>query len=234
MEKKIIAVACALLTLVLAFTACGKATVTGDNGIEYEAVTDEEGNTVVNENGEIVVYVTDADGNYIEDEDGEPQTNVIDFPSVIVDGDTVETADFKLTVPEGWTVDSDGKCVRNDDAGTSIEIALSRAFTEGETIDTVFAKQQERAERIVKAIQQNYPNTTVTYSDDVQLTSSQLPCRAINTTIRDENGTLLRHTVDLLLTCGETLYFINYLSATETYDSEFDILAFLDENMTIK
>ena len=110
MQNKIIAVICVMLMLVTLFAACGKKVIIqGKNGQEYVAMTDEEGNTVLNQSGEIVVYVTDDRGKYVTDANGERQTNAVTFPDVAIGKDKIETADYVLTVPEGWVSGRDGR-----------------------------------------------------------------------------------------------------------------------------
>lgn len=232
MEKKIIAVACALLMLVMAFTACGKVIVTGDNGIEYEAVTDEEGNTVVNEDGEILVYVTDGDGDYIEDANGEPQTNVIDFPSVIAGDGIVETPYYTLTVPEGWTAEDDGRLVRDDNGSTYIQITrLGEAG--GVTPQAYVEARQGMIDGVVSQLQADYPDTAVTYASHA-FTAQQLDSYVAELRAPQSDGTMFYYAMNIYFVYDGYLYKVDYICSNGSYDATFDALAVLDQNLVMK
>lgn len=230
MEKKIIAVACVLLVLVAAFTACGKAIVTGDNGMEYEAVTDEEGNTVVNENGDIVVYVTDVDGNYVEDANGEPQTNSITFPSVIAHEDRIETANYILLIPEGWTAESDGTLAREADenAEQSIEITNFGELEDGETFAGKMQESQATLEGLAQAVIDN-GGTAESAVESVQFFEQDATLLELTATAQQRT---FRYQMLYFMQNGE-LYKVQY-TATDMENEAFDLHAFVLQNLTMK
>ena len=230
MEKKIIAVACVLLVLVAAFTACGKAIVTGDNGMEYEAVTDEEGNTVVNENGDIVVYVTDVDGNYVEDANGEPQTNSVTFPSAVVHADRVETANYFLLIPEDWTAESDGTLVReeNENAKQSIEVTNFGELEDGETFPNRMLELQKTLEGLAQAVVEN-GGTAESAVESVQLFEQDATLLELTATAQQRT---FRYQMLYFMQDGE-LYKVQY-TATDADNEAFDLCTFVQQNLTMK
>ena len=71
MNKKILAVALAILFIATAFTACKtKLDMTEINGTEFPLLTDKNGETIINEDNQVAVIVTDRDGEVITYENG--------------------------------------------------------------------------------------------------------------------------------------------------------------------
>ena len=160
MEKRIIAVICVLMLLISLFAACGKKTIIkGKNGMEYVAVTDEEGNTVLDENGDILVYVTDADGKYVKDENGNRQTNSIDFPKYIVDGTALVTPDYKMTFPKGWTVTNTGRGTPTTVDKTYLEINNLGKTDVTRTLDSFFNEELSLTKEICEEVKKANPDT---------------------------------------------------------------------------
>ena len=109
MQKKIVAVSLVILMVALLLASCGNKYLMGEiNGVERPLVTDAEGNTEIDNEGKIAVYVTDAKGNIQYDADGNPQKNYYKLPEKMVNGQTLETLDYKFTMPKGWTLKDDG------------------------------------------------------------------------------------------------------------------------------
>lgn len=234
MEKRIIAVICVLMLLISLFAACGKApTIKLKEGVEYPLVTDEEGNTVVDENGDILVYVTDAHGKYVKDENGNRQTNAVTFPDAIVTDNKVETADYVLLVPEGWTADDAGKLVKDntENAIISIDITNLGELRVGETLTSYIAQQQVLIEGLVAEMREK--GATVSYD----ITSTQFQgyeaANIVLTAQSEEIGVCCYKMIYYM--AGNELYKILYSCANGTNDdTAFDLSSFMEQNLTMK
>ena len=137
MEKKIIAVACVLVILAVTLAACGSKylVITDEHGYTHLAVTDAEGNTVLDENGDIQVYVTDESGDPVTLENGAYDVAAVTFPDAVADGDTLETPDYTLTMPDGWTASDSGRFYRDDTENVYLQIT-NFGELEDQTLDT--------------------------------------------------------------------------------------------------
>lgn len=234
MEKKIIAVACVLVILAVTLAACGSKylIVENDDGMEYAAVTDEEGNTVVNEQGDIVVYVTDVDGDLVTDTNGEPQTNSITIPSVIADGDTVETADYTLTMPDGWTANSNGRFTRDDNENVYLQIT-NFGELEDQTLDTYVASMQENINALLAQTQQEYPSASVEYSNHTLSQANRMDSRVVEFRVPDADGSMAYYAMNVYFVYQGELFKVDYI-CVGSYDESFDVLGVLDYSLVMK
>lgn len=234
MEKKIIAVACVLVVLAVTLAACGSKylIVENDDGMEYAAVTDEEGNTVVNEQGDIVVYVTDVDGDLVTDTNGEPQTNSITIPSVIADGDTVETADYTLTMPDGWTANSNGRFTRDDNENVYLQIT-NFGELEDQTLDTYVASMQENINALLAQTQQEYPSASVEYSNHTLSQANRMDSRVVEFRVPDADGSMAYYAMNVYFVYQGELFKVDYI-CVGSYDESFDVLGVLDYSLVMK
>ena len=99
MNKKILAVALAMLFIVTAFTACkSKLDMTEINGNEYPLATDKDGNTIINEENRIAVIVTDENEEVITYTDGEDQTYWLQLDGDYVTDDMVQGKLYKFGI----------------------------------------------------------------------------------------------------------------------------------------
>lgn len=234
MEKKIIAVACVLVILAVTLAACGSKylVVENDDGMEYAAVTDEEGKTVVNEQGDIVVYVTDVDGDLVTDTNGEPQTNSITIPSVIADGDTVETADYTLTMPDGWTANSNGRFTRDDNENVYLQIT-NFGELEDQTLDTYVASMQENINALLAQTQQEYPSASVEYSNHTLSQANRMDSRVVEFRVPDADGSMAYYAMNVYFVYQGELFKVDYI-CVGSYDESFDVLGVLDYSLVMK
>lgn len=228
MKRKIFAAACAVLALGLLLTACGKKylIVENDRGMEYAAVTDEEGNTVVNDDGDIVVYVTDADGEIVTDSNGDPQTNNIEFPKVIASGSTVETADFKLTMPDGWTADAAGMFRWEGDTTTYVQVVALRELEAGETLESCMETESATAQQIVEKFREEYPDTTLE-SSDCTVGAAADAGKRLDFRVPNADGSMLFYSENIYFVHGETLYKAEYICQKGATVPDFDLGAAL-------
>lgn len=235
MHNKIIAVICVVLMLVTLFAACGKKVIIkGKNGEEYIAMTDDEGNTVLNDAGEIVVYVTDENGKYVEDANGERQTNAVTFPSLISDGKKVETADFILQVPEGWKANETGlveKTVSEDESVfANIEVVCLGELAEEQTFDAFVNNQIMTLEQLAVVMRES--GADVNY---VKNESQVLGERASVITMvaqSEEIGVITYKMMHFVK--GNEVFKVLYRGNDKAADDAFDIVAFVDQNLTVR
>lgn len=233
MHNKIIAVICVVLMLATLFAACGKKVIIeGKNGQEYVAMTDEEGNTVLNESGEIVVYVTDDRGKYVKDANGEPQTNTVTFPNVAVGKDKIETADYVLTIPEGWISDSNGVIYQKDHDQIRLFISKSGRLETGESLDSFFATQKQYGEQIAESLKEAFPNLK-TDAYQATLTQQNLDCRYIECMIKDDSETIQYHSITLYFVHDNEIFTVAYTNEGDAEES-VDVLELLGQNLTMR
>lgn len=107
MAKKITALFLAL-SMVLIFASCsgGDTYYTDEDGARYLVVRDSDGNIVINSSGKLAVYTLNENGKKQKADSGEYITEYIDFNGQVVSGGTVETAEMRFTLPDGFTADA--------------------------------------------------------------------------------------------------------------------------------
>lgn len=160
MNKKAIALFCALLAPVFVLTACkhdspyGKIIV-DEEGMEHVIMTDAKGVTVVDSEGNLVEVVTDSDskkpiavptvtGTAASGQENEYQTHSVTFPAFVVDGTRAEDRSVSLSIPDGWEqVGENYLILQHKDTGarimfyTDLEGSLTEALEE---MDSTIAK----------------------------------------------------------------------------------------------
>lgn len=234
MKKKIIAAALAVLLIASTFAACGQKlqTITADNGMEYAVVTDDEGNTVLNENGDIYVYVTDENGKIIENENGEPQTNIIDFPQMIITGQKIETPVFSWTLADGWTFDGYGKAVKDGSDGNVYINILTIDPDGSRNMNSLLAETLSTNQQQAEEIKKTYPDTTVTL-DDVTFSSKKYEGKVLKFVVKDDSGKVIHYAEGIYFTVDSVIYKIEYAGVNSAYDESVDLYAML-QDFTIK
>lgn len=233
MQNKIIAVICVLLLLVTLFAACGKKVIIeGKNGQEYIAVTDDEGNTVLNNAGDIIVYVTDENGKYVKDANGERQTNAVTFPDQVRGEHAIATPQYRLTMPEDWTLGEDGKFTQNKNENITFEIGEVVPLNAERTINTYLTTQINGMEYL-KSSSEDYKNLAYEIKD-VTLTESQLPCKVIEITVTDDSGNLTMEQTLYYIQWGENMVQASYLCMDASSIGGFDSYTYLNENLEVK
>ena len=190
MEKKIIAVACVLVILAVTLAACGSKylVITDEHGYTHLAVTDAEGNTVLDENGDIQVYVTDESGDPVTLENGAYDVAAVTFPDAVADGDTLETPDYTLTMPDGWTASDSGRFYRDDTENVYLQIT-NFGELEDQTLDTYVASMQENINALLEQTQQEYPSASVEYSNHTLSQANRMDSRVVSSACRMRTAT---------------------------------------------
>lgn len=234
MEKKIIAVACVLIVLSVTLAACGSKylVITDEHGYTHLAVTDEEGNTVLDENGDIQIYVTDESGDPVTLENGEYDVAAVTFPDAVANGDRLETPDYTLTMPDGWTASDSGRFYRDDNENVYLQIT-NFGELENETLDTYLASMQESINALLEQTQQTYPSASVEYSTHMLSQTGQMDSRVVEFRVPDADGNMAYYAMNVYFVYQGELFKVDYI-CVGGYDASFDILGVLDYNLVMK
>ena len=139
MNKKILALALAIVFIATAFTACKKGPeLTEINGNEYPLAQDDNGETIINEENQIAVLVTDRNNEVLTYEDGENQTHWVQINGPLLMEDKIQTKEYSLGIPEGWEGDEIGGRVikKGTDSKCYIQVKKMATLTGEETLDT--------------------------------------------------------------------------------------------------
>lgn len=236
MEKKIIAVALILVLIATAFVGCKKGEIyVDDDGYEHLLVTDKEGNTVLDENGNIKTYITEADGSIKKDEDGKKLEGIVAFPDLLVKDNVVETPYYKIVYPEEeWViVNRTGRACRNNSIDSSLNVTILDNLPKETTLDSYYEEQKITAEKIHE---QNIAVNTKSelICEKISLTSANCDTRKIEYKVINPEGKVIYYSINLYVMSGDTILSIRYASTGEYYESDLDIVAFLNESLTIK
>lgn len=234
MEKKIIAVACVLVILAVTLAACGSKylVITDEHGYTHLAVTDAEGNTVLDENGDIQVYVTDENGEPVTLENGAYDVAAVTFPDAVADGDTLETPDYTLTMPDGWTANSNGRFTRDDNENVYLQIT-NFGELEDQTLDTYVASMQENINALLEQTQQEYPSASVEYSNHTLSQANRMDSRVVEFRVPDADGNMAYYAMNVYFVYQGELFKVDYI-CIGSYDESFDVLGALDYSLVMR
>ena len=238
MTKKIIAISCVLVMLVLAITACQKKPKTTEiNGQEYVLVTDAEGNTMLSSDGLIRAYVLDEKGYPVTNTDGSYAEKLVTVASeeLIIDK-TISTSEYALTMPKGWIpndagyfskVGTDDKCV--------IKMGYADALEEisfGEYVQNAISQNELILAEYKK---QNADNDATMNTQTISLAGGSVTGTACIYKIVDANGKVIHYAVMIYYPYNEQAYYINYACPDGVgYDEEFDFIGYIEQNYVIK
>ena len=234
MEKKIIAMACVLVVLAVTLAACGSKylVITDEHGYTHLAVTDAEGNTVLDENGDIQVYVTDESGDPVTLENGAYDVAAVTFPDAVADGDTLETPDYTLTMPDGWTASDSGRFYRDDTENVYLQIT-NFGELENQTLDTYVASMQENINALLEQTQQTYPSASVEYSNHTLSQANRMDSRVVEFRVPDADGNMAYYAMNVYFVYQGELFKGDYI-CIGSYDESFDVLGVLDYSLVMR
>lgn len=232
MSNKIIAVVCVMLLLLATLAACGKVpTITATDGKEYPLVTDDEGNTVVDGNGFLVVYVTDADGKYVTEENGDRQTAILTFPEAISQKNSIETASYILSAPDGWELNQTGRFLRKKVGNATIEVTNFGELEDGMTLESYAQQQMEAVLVLADELKSQYSD--VVYSrTSVQFSGND--AQLIELCVKDDNGGVVQDINLLYFVTNGEIFKILHTTDAEGYDEAFDFMAEMQEHLQLK
>ncbi len=171
--KKYFALIISIIVILTCFTACkpkikNGAIVSDGSGQQIAVITSPDGGIVRDDAGNLIVLVTDENGKNVKDANGEYQTNAIAMEHAIVIGRRVETENYSVEIPDGW---SDAKTL-NDLSITKDGTDESLVISEKEGSAT---KAAETILPIMENAKKNYSgviteNTTVQINNEITAT----------------------------------------------------------------
>lgn len=241
MEKKIIAIVVALVVVVTAIIVAvvvsnnTKEVYVDDDGVAHWIYKDEEGNTHLNGDGEIIVYALDENGKRQKDENGEYIMAAIDFPEVVTKGNTLETPNYKLTMPKDWELNDDGifELKKNNKITVKVNVfELDKIIP----IDDYVQQSQEEAKKILDALKDVFPVFEIEEDSEV-ITLKNLDCRIIKTKMGKDKDNIDVYTIAVNFTRGLKAYQITLTCDDGSYkdlDKDIDLVSILDANFIVK
>lgn len=236
MNKKILALALAIVFIATAFTACKQEyEMMKIGGKEYPIARDKEGNTIINEQNQIAILVTDSNEEVIKYENGEDQTYWVQLHSDLVSDDSIQNKDYKLGVPEGWTGLETGRITKNGtDDKCCIYFGYVTKVTKETTLETILEKLNE--ENAAAAAELERQGQTVEIDEKtVTVTDKNISCNFLAYKITDENGKVIHYAENGLFEANKVIYQIAYVCmGGEGYDETFNFEQYVRENFTFK
>lgn len=236
MEKKIIAIALVMIMMIVVLVGCNKSEVYVDeDGNEHLLALDEEGNTMLNDNGRIVVYATEADGEIKEDKDGEPITAVIDFPTMVVGKNSVETPDYKLSLPDKWKSQDNGEFIYKENENVSIKVEILE-LDEYETLDNYMNDAIEAEKVFVESIKQEYDVTVEDTIEEGNITLKGHFCYYTKTKITKDDR-IVYYVETINFENNGKVYKASYCCKDGSYEMVSDSINFfalIDTNLVTK
>ncbi len=241
MEKKIKYIAIAFIVVVLA-VAIGvaisvnkKEVYVDEDGIKHWLVKDKEGNTVLNEDGDIVVYALDEKGKRQKDKNGEYITGTIDFPQKLVKGNTFETPEYVLTMPEDWNLKSNGifTLKKNNNVQVKVDIFELEEVTK---IDSYIEDMLKNGDEFLNALKEKYPKLEQNVGECV-ITDKKLDCRTVEHKLAVEEGVTEYYVYSIYFVYGEKVYEISLTCFGSTYEvfaKDIDLVGIADANFVVK
>lgn len=238
MTKKIIAISCVLVMLVIAITACRKKPETTEiNGQEYVLVTDAEGNTMLSSDGLIRAYVLDEKGYPVTNTDGSYAEKLVTVVEDEIVGDkSVSTSEYSLTMPKGWETDNAGVFTKiGTDSQCTIRMGFSDALEEISFAEYV-QNNISQNELFISTFKQEHPEYTATMdTKGVNFADGKTIGNANIYKIADADGKVVHYAVMIYYPYNGQAYYINYACANGTgYDEEFDFVSYIEQNYVIK
>ncbi len=248
MNKKILAVALALLFVVTAFTACkSKLDMTEINGNEYPLMTDKDGETVVNEENQVAVLVTDREGEVLTYADGEDQTYWLQLDGDYVSDDMVQGKLYRFGVPKGWTGNKYGRVEKNKtDGNCYIKFTTHQKLEDKETLESYLEAIDSNNDAVAEAINdpvqlaeliKNNPSfakykdgkCTIEKSTGTIFGGISVEIRVFKIVDKDEK--VIHYAENYYFVSGETVYSVDYAcEGGEGYDTDFNFASYLDKN----
>ena len=252
MNKKILAVALAILFIATAFTACKtKLDMTEINGTEYPLLTDENGETIINEDNQVAVIVTDRDGEVVTYENGEEQTHWLQLSGDYVTDNQVQGKLYKLGVLKGWTGSTYGRVEKNKTDGKCyIKFTNHKKLKSEETLetymDTVDASNEMIGDVINDPVQFEASlekNPALAVYKDCKYESSKsdatvggkYSAQYRSYKITDKNGNIVHYAENYYFEYEGVVYSIDYAcEGGKGYDNSFSFASYISSNFTFK
>ncbi len=241
MEKKIVAIVVALVLVVTAVIVAvvisnnQREYIVDDNGAAHWIYKNEEGSTVLNDKGEIVVYAVDGNGKRQKDENGEYVTAAIDFPRKLIDGNTLETPDYKFSLPEEWELRPSGIFMLGESSDVKIKVNVLEN-EDGVSIDGYFENLYKDSEEYIAGLKEEFPVFEEKTSGST-ITLKKLDCRVIEYKLAKEEGKTDLYTCGIYFARGTKIYHIGLTCLNGTYEQygkDIDLISLADTNFVVK
>lgn len=182
MNKKILALALAIVFVATAFTACGnklEMTQVGKN--EYPLAENDKGETITNEDNQVAVLVTDENGEVPTYLDGEDQTYWIDMVYPYITGEG-----YSFSLGDGWEYSYDKNRFFKD-GNENIYANIIEFPNEYTDLDDYIEKTKDSSQEFIDKIMTAYPESKYTITDGT-FTEGNIPCKIIETKIVNDEG----------------------------------------------
>ncbi len=233
MNKRIIAVALALVIIVTCFAACKRGEKYIDaNGIEHYLLI-EDGSTKLDKNGNMVAYATEANGKIQKDEDGEPILVGVPFPEMVVDGNTLQTPDYKITLSKEWELQENGEFIRKENE--NIRLKFNKIGNMGEkSVDAYINDCLELYDFFLEDYKKEYPESTYQIGMGT-ITKRLIECRTIEfKQMKEAEGIVETYAYEIYFKFKDEIFQISYTCKNGSYDESFKIIDVIDANLALK
>ena len=254
MNKKILALALAIVFIATAFTACKKGPeLTEINGKEYPLVTNADGETVINDENQIAVLVTDRNNEVLTYADGENQTHWVQISGPLVIEDRIQTKNYSLAIPSGWEGNEiSGRVTKkNTDGKCYIQVTEIKRLEDKETLDSYLEKMDAQNTAIAEAfadeeqmnalVEQNpafeiYKGCKYTVAKSTgMIASGTLSCQTRINKIVDADGKVMHYAENYYFVSGKSIYKLDYICEEgKGYDDSFNFQQYIGEGFTFK
>lgn len=236
MNKKIIALALAILFIATAFTACKKELETTKiNGNEFVLYTDDEGNTVISKDNKIAIAVTDAYGEIVTYSNREPQTNWVQLYGDIQGETFIRGENYQMNALEGWTPDRMGKIIKNETDGRCyVQFAEITEVTRDVSLYSYLdAIDNQNAELVSGYEKQGY--TLTIEKEDRTITEQEIGCIFYKYEVKDKDGKIMHYAENYYFVADNTIYKLGYVCEDGIgYDESFNFEEYLNTSFTYK
>ena len=253
MNKKIMAIALAMVFIATAFTACKKEIETMKiSGGEYPVYRDDKGELVINDGNEIAILVTDRQNQeVITEEGGEPQTYWLPMNVDTIGDGFIQGKNYKLNIPDGWTGSKYGRVVKNNtDDKCYIKFTKHTDLKKDETIETYLDALDSESEAIGEKINDSVAmaelikkNPSFAAYEECKYTLEKketvLP-GSINSHVRihkieDKDGKVVHYAENYFFVAKGEVYAVEYACVDGIgYDESFRFADYLRNNFTFK
>ncbi len=234
MQKKIVAVSLVVLMIAVLLASCGNKYLMAEiNGVERPLVTDAEGNTEIDDEGKIAVYVTDSKGNLKYDSDGNPQKNYYTLPDKSINGQTLETLDYKFSMPDGWTLKDNGMFYKDGtDDKSYVQCVKDTTLENSETFESFLQQEQSEQQQIVDKVKEQNQDITMTVTEGTLQSGEPVVFFAYE--MKDDSGNVSYYGVSAYVNIGDSVYSANYTCDGTSYDESFDFMGVFSSSFIVK
>lgn len=251
MNKKILAVALAIVFIATAFTACKKGPeLTKINGKEYPLETNAEGQTIINEKNQIAVLVTDSNNEVVTYENGENQTHWMQINGALVIEDKIQSNKYSFGIPSGWEGEeitgkvvkkgTDGDCyiqimkVKTLKGDESLDSYLEQIDAQNTAISEAFADEEQMAGLVAtNPSYEAFIGCQYTVAENSVLLPNSIYSKGRVNKIVNKEGKLIHYAENYYFVDDKDIYKLDYVCENGNgYDSSFSFPDYIRDNFT--